>query len=54
MVGVLFLAALPSTVSSSVVMVSMAKGNIPAAIFNASISGIIGVALTPLWMGAFC
>ncbi len=34
-------------------MVSMAKGNIPAAIFNASISGIIGVALTPLWMGLF-
>ena len=38
-----FLAALPSTVSSSVVMVSLAKGNIPAAIFNASISGIIGI-----------
>src|SRR5690554_6259068 len=37
----LFLAALPSTVSSSVVMVSMAKGNLPAAIFNASISGIL-------------
>ncbi|MCM4173383.1 bile acid:sodium symporter [Arenibacter sp. TNZ] len=48
-----FLAALPSTVSSSVVMVSMAKGNIPAAIFNASISGIIGIAITPLWMGVF-
>lgn len=48
-----FLAALPSTVSSSVVMVSMAKGNIPAAIFNASISGIIGIVVTPLWMGAF-
>lgn len=48
-----FLAALPSTVSSSVVMVSMAKGNIPAAIFNASISGLIGIAITPLWMGLF-
>ncbi|MCF8716223.1 bile acid:sodium symporter [Joostella atrarenae] len=48
-----FLAALPSTVSSSVVMVSMAKGNIPAAIFNASISGIIGIIITPLWMGLF-
>ncbi|WP_111707403.1 bile acid:sodium symporter family protein [Lutibacter citreus] len=48
-----FLAALPSTVSSSVVMVSIAKGNIPGAIFNASISGIIGIALTPLWMGLF-
>ncbi|MCM4167150.1 hypothetical protein KCTC52924_02728 [Arenibacter antarcticus] len=48
-----FLAALPSTVSSSVVMVSMAKGNVPAAIFNASISGIIGIVLTPFWMGLF-
>lgn len=48
-----FLAALPSTVSSSVVMVSMAKGNIPAAIFNASISGLIGIAITPLWLGLF-
>ncbi len=49
----LFLAALPSTVSSSVVMVSIAKGNIPAAIFNASISGLIGIVVTPLWMGLF-
>jgi len=51
--GFLFLSALPSTVSSSVVMVSIAKGNIPAAIFNASISGLIGIVLTPLWMSAF-
>lgn len=49
----MFLAALPSTVSSSVVMVSLAKGNIPAAIFNASISGLIGIVITPLWMGLF-
>ncbi len=51
--GFLFLAALPSTVSSSVVMVSIAKGNVPAAIFNASISGLIGIVVTPLWMGLF-
>jgi sodium/bile acid cotransporter 7 len=51
--GVFFLAALPSTVSSSVVMVSIAKGNIPAAIFNASISSLIGVVVTPLWVGLF-
>ncbi|WP_445456511.1 bile acid:sodium symporter family protein [Flavobacterium sp. HNIBRBA15423] len=49
----LFLAALPSTVSSSVVMVSIANGNIPAAIFNASISGLIGIVITPLWMELF-
>jgi sodium/bile acid cotransporter 7 len=51
--SMLFLAALPSTVSSSVVMVSLAKGNIPAAIFNASISGIIGILITPLWLTSF-
>jgi solute carrier family 10 (sodium/bile acid cotransporter), member 7 len=48
--GAFFLASLPSTVSSSVVMVSIAEGNIPAAIFNASISSIIGVFITPLLM----
>lgn len=48
-----FLCALPSTVSSSVVMVSIAEGNIPAAIFNASISGLIGIFITPFWMGLF-
>ena len=48
-----FLAALPSTVSSSVVMVSIAGGNIPAAIFNASISSMLGVFITPLWMSIF-
>lgn len=49
----LFMSALPSTVSSSVVLVSLAKGNVPAAIFNASISGIIGILLTPLWVTSF-
>jgi sodium/bile acid cotransporter 7 len=49
----LFMAALPSTVSSSVVMVAIARGNIFAAIFNASISGLIGIIVTPLWMGLF-
>ena len=51
--GVFFLAALPSTVSSSVVMVSIARGNIPAAIFNASISSLVGVVVTPIWIGLF-
>lgn len=51
--GVFYMAALPSTVSSSVVMVSIAGGNIPGAIFNASISSLMGIFLTPLWMGLF-
>ncbi len=48
--GIFYVAALPSTVSSAVVMVSIAGGNVPAAIFNASISSLIGVVVTPLWM----
>lgn len=49
--GIIYLSALPSTVSASVVMVSIANGNLPAAIFNASISSLLGVILTPAWMG---
>lgn len=52
-IALFFLAALPSTVSSSIVMVSLAKGNLPTAIFNASLSGLIGIVATPLWMGLF-
>ncbi|PSL07560.1 bile acid:sodium symporter family protein [Cecembia rubra] len=48
--GTFYLAALPSTVSSSVVMVSIAGGNLPAAIFNASISSMVGIFITPIWM----
>lgn len=51
--SIFFLASLPSTVSSSVVMVSIAKGNVTSAIFNASISGIIGIVMTPLLMSFF-
>jgi solute carrier family 10 (sodium/bile acid cotransporter), member 7 len=51
--GIFFLACLPSTVSSAVVMVSIAGGNIPAAIFNASLSMLIGVFITPLFMGIY-
>jgi solute carrier family 10 (sodium/bile acid cotransporter), member 7 len=51
--GLFFLSALPSTVSSSVVMTSIAGGNVPSAIFNASISSLIGLLFTPLWVGLF-
>lgn len=50
-IALFFLGTLPSTVSSSVVMVALAKGNLPAAIFNASLSGLIGIVMTPLWIG---
>lgn len=46
--GLLFLAVLPSTVQSSIAFTSIAGGNVPAAICAASLSNLIGVALTPL------
>lgn len=49
-VGLLFLCALPSTVQSSIAFTSMAGGNVPAAVCSASLSSLVGVALTPLLM----
>jgi solute carrier family 10 (sodium/bile acid cotransporter), member 7 len=46
--GFLYLCVLPSTVSTSVVLTSVARGNTPGAIFNAALSNILGVMLTPL------
>lgn len=48
--GLFFLCALPSTVSSSVALTATAKGNVPAAVFNATLSSLLGVLLTPLWL----
>lgn len=50
-IGVLFLVALPSTVQSSIAFVSIAKGNVPAAIASASASQMLGVLMTPLLVG---
>lgn len=49
-VGLFFLCALSSTISSSIALVAMARGNVSAAVFNASLSGIIGMVLTPTLM----
>lgn len=49
--GVLFMAALPSTVQSSIAFVSIAQGNVPAAIAAASASQVAGVFVTPLLVG---
>jgi len=45
--GFFYLCALPSTISSSVAMTAIARGNVPAAIFNATLSSLLGVFLTP-------
>lgn len=43
MPGFLYLCVLPSTITSSAAMTGMAKGNVPAAIFNATLSSLIGI-----------
>lgn len=48
--GLFFLCVLSSTISSSIALVAMARGNVSAAVFNASLSGIIGMILTPMLM----
>lgn len=49
--GFFYLCALPSTVSSSVAMTAAARGNVPVAVFNATLSGLLGIVLTPFLMG---
>lgn len=49
--GLLFVCLLPSTVQSSIVFTSIARGNVPAALCCASISNLAGVVITPLLAG---
>lgn len=51
MLGFLYLCALPSTIQSSVAMTAIGKGNVPAAIFNATLSSLLGIVLTPAIVG---
>ncbi|BCL77018.1 hypothetical protein JHS3_27540 [Jeongeupia sp. HS-3] len=51
LLGVFYLCALPSTVSSSVAMTSMARGNVAGAVFNATLSSLLGMMITPLLVG---
>lgn len=46
--GIFYLCALSSTISSSVAMTAIGRGNVPAAIFDATLSGLLGMVLTPL------
>ena len=49
--GLFYLCALPSTVSSSVAMTALGRGNVPGAIFDATLSGLIGMIITPVLVG---
>lgn len=46
--GILYLCALPSTVQSSIAFVSLARGNVAAAICSAAASSLFGIFLTPV------
>ncbi|MET0384473.1 MAG: bile acid:sodium symporter family protein [Polyangiales bacterium] len=48
--GLFYLCALPSTVSSSVALTATARGDVPSAVFNATLSSLIGVFATPFWL----
>lgn len=48
--GFLYLAVLPSTITSSVILTSVAGGNTVGALFNAVLSSLLGVFATPLWV----
>lgn len=45
--GLLFLTLLPSTVQSSIAFTAIARGNVAAAVCSASLSNLLGIAVTP-------
>jgi sodium/bile acid cotransporter 7 len=48
--GFFYLCALASTISTSIAMTTLARGNIAGAIFNATLSSLLGMVITPLLM----
>lgn len=52
--GFFFLCVLPSTISTSIALTSLARGNVAGAVFNATLSSLLGMVITPLlvnlWM----
>lgn len=49
--GIFFLCALSSTIASSVALTALARGNVPGAVFDATLSGLLGMFLTPMLIG---
>ena len=49
--GFLFLCVLPTTISSAIVLTSMAGGNTAGAVFNATLSNLPGIVLPPAGAG---
>lgn len=51
--GLVYLCALSSTISTSIAMTAMARGNVAGAIFNATLSSLLGMVVTPLVMNVW-
>jgi sodium/bile acid cotransporter 7 len=51
--GVLYLTLLPSTVQSSVVFTSIARGNVAGAVTGATVSNVAGIVVTPALVAVF-
>lgn len=49
-IGFFFLAALPTTIATSVAYTAMVKGNVAGAVFNSTTSNLAGIFITPLWI----
>jgi sodium/bile acid cotransporter 7 len=49
--GFLFLCCLPSTVQASIAFTAIARGDVAAAVTSASMSNLLGMAITPLLVG---
>lgn len=49
-IGLFCLCAVPSTISSAIILTGIARGNVAGAVFNATLSNVIGVVITPLWI----
>lgn len=51
--GLLFLCALPTTVTSAAVLAAAARGNVAVAVVGSTLSGLLGVLATPAWVALF-
>lgn len=51
--GFFFLCVLPSTISTSIAMTQLARGNVAGAIFNATLSSLLGMVITPLLVNLY-
>jgi solute carrier family 10 (sodium/bile acid cotransporter), member 7 len=50
-VGIFFLCALPGTLASAAVLTGVAGGSMAVALFDSALSSVLGVVLTPSWIG---